>query len=161
VPVTRDADGSAWDGNAIAACILSEMGALVAEYRIAGIAIANQRTTCLVSNLAAALLRPQIALLPVRDPREAFVPSSIQFSMGLPSAQMQIFVNECALLGQCVKWFGLPKPIAFTSNYGHWHYLAEQAPMPRSMAVLRQARPKFSASFALLGRSERVTRVAH
>lgn len=48
VPVTRDADGSAWDGNAIAACILSEMGALVAEHRIAGIAIANQRTTCLV-----------------------------------------------------------------------------------------------------------------
>lgn len=117
-----------------------------------------------MSNLAAALLRPQIALLPerserwnriyaqlalalgktagvvlpVRDPREAFVPSSIQFSLGLPPSQMQIFVDECALRGLYVKWFGLPKPIAFTSNYGHWHYLTEQAPMPRSMAVLRQ-----------------------
>jgi dTDP-4-amino-4,6-dideoxygalactose transaminase len=117
-----------------------------------------------MSNLAAALLRPQIALLPERgerwnriyallaqalgttpgitlpkrDPREAFVPSSIQFSLNLPAAQMQVFVDECALRGLYVKWFGLPKPMAFTSNYGHWHYLAEQAPMAQSMAVLRQ-----------------------
>ncbi len=117
-----------------------------------------------MSNLAAALLRPQIALLhergerwnriytqlaqalgktagvvlPVRDVREAFVPSSIQFSLNLAPVSIQRFVDECALRGLYVKWFGLPKPIAFTSNYGHWHYLAEQAPMPQSMAVLNQ-----------------------
>lgn len=117
-----------------------------------------------MSNLAAALLRPQVAMLPERgerwnriyaqlakalettpglaipkrDSREAFVPSSIQFSLNLPADQMQRFVDECALRGLYVKWFGLPTPIAFTSNYGHWHYIAEQAPMPQSMTVLRQ-----------------------
>ena len=117
-----------------------------------------------MSNLAAALLRPQIALLPerserwnriyvqlaralgktvgvvlpVRDPREAFVPSSIQFSLTLAPDHIQRFVDACAQRGLYVKWFGQPRPIAFTSNYGHWHYLPDQAPMPRSMAVLRQ-----------------------
>lgn len=52
VPVTRDADGSAWDGNAIASCLLTEIGALLAVHPIAGIAIANQRTTCLVWDAA-------------------------------------------------------------------------------------------------------------
>ena len=117
-----------------------------------------------MSNLAAALLRPQLALLPeraarwrriydelaqafaaapqvslpVRDAREDFVPSSIQFSLRLAPAQMQRFVDECALRGLYVKWFGLPEPIAFTSHFGHWHYLPEQAPMPQSVRVLSQ-----------------------
>jgi hypothetical protein len=37
-----------------------------------------------------------------------------------------------------IKWFGLRIPTAFTSNFGHWHYLPEQAPMPKSQGVLRQ-----------------------
>ncbi|MDH5540221.1 MAG: aminotransferase class I/II-fold pyridoxal phosphate-dependent enzyme [Rhizobacter sp.] len=115
-----------------------------------------------MSNLAAALLRPQLALLPERserwnriyadlarelamapgvslpsrDPREDFVPSSIQFSLDLPPAQIERFLAECDLRGLYIKWFGLPKPVAFTSNYEHWHYLAEQAPMPQSRQVL-------------------------
>ena len=52
VPMTRDADGGGWDGNAIAACVLSESAALLAEYPVAGVAIANQRTTCLVWDAA-------------------------------------------------------------------------------------------------------------
>ncbi len=48
LPVTLDADGSTWDGNAIASCILSEIGTLIAAHHIDGVAIANQRTTCLV-----------------------------------------------------------------------------------------------------------------
>jgi hypothetical protein len=51
---------------------------------------------------------------------------------------MQRFVDECALRGLYVKWFGLPEPIAFTSHFGHWHYLPEQAPMPQSVRVLSQ-----------------------
>ena len=117
-----------------------------------------------MSNLAAALLRPQIALLPergtrwrriyddlaqafaqvpqlslpVRDAREDFVPSSIQFSLDLSPAQIEHFLAGCAARGLYIKWFGLRVPTAFTSHYGHWHYLAEQAPMPQSQAVLRQ-----------------------
>jgi dTDP-4-amino-4,6-dideoxygalactose transaminase len=117
-----------------------------------------------MSNLAAALLRPQLAMLtkrgerwrriyadltrelatapgvslPVRDAREDFVPSSIQFSLDLRPDQMQRFVDECALRGLYIKWFGLLKPIAFTSHFGHWHYLPEQAPMPQTVQVLSQ-----------------------
>lgn len=115
-----------------------------------------------MSNLAAALLRPQLALLaergerwnriyadlaaefakvpgvrvPVRDPREAFIPSSIQFSLDLQPAQIERFLAECGLRGLYIKWFGLPAPVAFTSHFGHWHYLSEQAPMPQSVQVL-------------------------
>ena len=117
-----------------------------------------------MSNLAAALLRPQLALLaergerwrriyddlahafssaphvslPVRDEREDFVPSSIQFSLDLSPSQIQRFLHECEARGLYVKWFGLNVPTAFTSHFGHWHYLPEQAPMPQSQGVLRQ-----------------------
>ena len=117
-----------------------------------------------MSNLAAALLRPQLALLaergerwrriyddlasafarvshvslPVRDAREDFVPSSIQFSLDLSPAQIEHFLTECAARGLYLKWFGLRVPTAFTSHFGHWHYLPEQAPMPQSQAVLGQ-----------------------
>ena len=117
-----------------------------------------------MSNLAAAVLRPQIALLPerglrwrriyddlaqafaaaphlslpVRDAREDFVPSSIQFSLDLSPAQIECFLAECAARGLYIKWFGLRIPTAFTSNFGHWHYLPEQAPMPKSQSVLHQ-----------------------
>jgi dTDP-4-amino-4,6-dideoxygalactose transaminase len=116
-----------------------------------------------MSNLAAALLRPQLALLPergrrwrriyndlaqalasvdrismpVRDALEDFVPSSIQFSLDLPPEQIELFLRECASRGLYVKWFGMRIPTAFTSNFGHWHYLAEQDPMLQSQQVLR------------------------
>ncbi len=117
-----------------------------------------------MSNLAAAVLRPQIALLPerglrwrriyddlaqafaaaphlslpVRDAREDFVPSSIQFSLNLSPAQIEYFLAECAARGLYIKWFGLRIPTAFTSHFGHWHYLPKQEPMPKSQSVLRQ-----------------------
>lgn len=117
-----------------------------------------------MSNLAAALLRPQIALLPergkhwrriyddlanafaaashvslpLRDAREDFVPSSIQFSLDLSPAQIEHFLTECASRGLYIKWFGLRVPTAFTSHFGHWHYLPEQSPMPQSQGVLCQ-----------------------
>ena len=117
-----------------------------------------------MSNLAAALLRPQLALLPerasrwrriyndlaeqltaapqvsvpARDPREDFVPSSIQFSLDLSPRQIERFLQACSARGLYIKWFGLPVPTAFTSHFGHWHDLDEQAPMPQSTRVLRQ-----------------------
>ena len=80
---------------------------------------------------------PQISL-PVRDAREDFVPSSIQFSLDLSPAQIGHFLAECEARGLYIKWFGLRVPTAFTSHYGHWHYLPEQPPMPQSQGVLRQ-----------------------
>ena len=117
-----------------------------------------------MSSLAAALLRPQIALLqdrgmrwnriyadlarelvkapgvsvPARDPREDFVASSIQFTLDLKPEQIERFLAECDLRGLYIKWFGLRQPVVFTSNYEHWHYLPKQTGLPRSMDVLRQ-----------------------
>lgn len=117
-----------------------------------------------MSNLAAALLRPQIGLLaqradtwnhiyatlesqlqripgvvvPERSPRESFVASSIQFSLALAPAQIQVFLQQCELRGLYIKWFGGQEPKAFTSNYEHWHYIADTPVLPQSMAVMKQ-----------------------
>jgi len=115
-----------------------------------------------MSNLAAALLRPQIGQLkdrgrrwnhiyatlereltkaelvsiPVRDAREEFIASSIQFSLNLRPHQIEHFLKECSLRGLYIKWFGTPSPVAFTSNYEHWHYLVSKPDIPHSKAVL-------------------------
>jgi dTDP-4-amino-4,6-dideoxygalactose transaminase len=117
-----------------------------------------------MSNLAASLLRPQIGQLadrglrwnhiyaalerelskaehvsiPARDAREEFVASSIQFTLNLKPHQIERFLKECSLRGLYIKWFGTPAPVAFTSNYEHWHYLASRPDMPHSKAVLDQ-----------------------
>ena len=117
-----------------------------------------------MSNLAAALLRPQIGELagrgrrwnhiystlereltkaahvsvPVRDAKEEFIASSIQFTLDLSPPQIERFLKECSLRGLYIKWFGTPTPIAFTSNYAHWHYLTSKPDVPKSMAVLNQ-----------------------
>ena len=117
-----------------------------------------------MSNLAAALLRPQMGQLadrarrwnhiyatlereltkaervsiPARSVREEFVASSIQFTLNLKPHQMEHFLQECSLRGLYVKWFGMPAPVAFTSNYEHWHYLASKPDIPGSKAVLDQ-----------------------
>lgn len=117
-----------------------------------------------MSNLAAALLRPQIALLeqraqrwnkiydilelklrevpfitiPKRHPKEEFVASSIQFSLHLNTEQIQRFLKECELRGLYIKWFGNQEPKAFTSNYEHWHYIREKKPLTKSMLIMRQ-----------------------
>jgi dTDP-4-amino-4,6-dideoxygalactose transaminase len=117
-----------------------------------------------MSNLAAALLRPQIAQLaergrrwnhiyatlereltktecisiPRRNVKEEFVASSIQFTLNLKPHQIEMFLKECNLRGLYIKWFGTPNPIAFTSNYEHWHYLSSKPDIPHSKAVLNQ-----------------------
>ncbi len=117
-----------------------------------------------MSNLAAALLRPQIGQLadrgrrwnhiyatlereltkaelvsiPARNAKEEFIASSIQFTLNLKPLQMEHFLKACSSRGLYIKWFGTPAPIAFTSNYEHWHYLASKPDIPRSKAVLDQ-----------------------
>ena len=117
-----------------------------------------------MSNLAAALLRPQIGQLadrgqrwnhiyatleselrkavhvsvPTRDAKEEFVASSIQFTLDLKPRQIERFLKECDLRGLYIKWFGTPTPVAFTSNYQHWRYLTNKPDLSGSMDVLKQ-----------------------
>ena len=118
-----------------------------------------------MSNLTAAVGRPQIALLsersavwndryrrladglgriqniriPPRPPKEQYVMSSIQFSVkGRSAAEMERFLNACAARGVFVKWFGRAEPVGFTSVHEHWEYVLEKQNLPQSERVLRE-----------------------
>lgn len=117
-----------------------------------------------MSNLAASLLRPQIGQLasrgqrwnhvyamlarelgkaahltvPPRHEKEEFIASSIQFTLDFTPAQIEHFLKECTLRGLHIKWFGTPAPVAFTSNYEHWHYIKQKPDLHKSKAVLTQ-----------------------
>lgn len=115
-----------------------------------------------MDNLRAAILRPQIALLPDRVARwevlyrtleaglegtpglrliprpdhERFVGSSFQFLLpDWPAARVQAVVARAAARGVELKWFGAPDPVAFTSRYDHWRYAAP-APLPQTDRIL-------------------------
>jgi len=105
-----------------------------------------------MSGLAAALARPQMALLPdrarrwneryaqlaaglrvidgitvpERDDREGYVASSIQFTVDQP-ADMAAFTAYAQRHGVVIKWFGAADPVGFTSRFDHWKYAPQQS----------------------------------
>jgi dTDP-4-amino-4,6-dideoxygalactose transaminase len=114
-----------------------------------------------LTNLAAAVLRPQLRSLPARvaawnsryarlveglaglpglrlperPPAEEYVGSSLQFFLDLPAADIAAFCVEADSLGVHVKWFGAARPSAFTSAHQHWRYAGRQS-LPDTDAVL-------------------------
>ncbi len=115
-----------------------------------------------MSNLSACILRPQLRQLneragdwnrlyaalatrlnaiagvqvPMRDPNEQFVASSIQFSVsGLSADKLQQFQRRCTACGVAIKWFGRAEPMGYTSQYHHWEYLQPQS-LPQTTEVL-------------------------
>ena len=118
-----------------------------------------------MTNFAAAVLRPQLALLaerteiwnrrytqlakrlaevpqvclPHRPVKEGFVASSIQFTVqGLTVEQMQMFQTTCIERGVLLKWFGNREAIGFTSSHHNWKYLAATQDMPQTDALLHR-----------------------
>ena len=116
-----------------------------------------------MSNLAAAVLRPQLAeldaraagwraihdrladrlaaidniRLPVRPEKEAFVPSSLQFLLeGLSDRQVEVFLGHADASGVHVKWFGRPEPSGFTSRHDHWRYFEAEQDVPAADRIL-------------------------
>ncbi len=105
-----------------------------------------------MSGLAAALARPQLALLPdrarrwnelyvqlatgigaiegitvpERNEREGYVASSIQFTVDDPT-NMAAFITFAKDHGVAIKWFGADDPVGFTSRFDHWRYAPEQS----------------------------------
>jgi dTDP-4-amino-4,6-dideoxygalactose transaminase len=116
-----------------------------------------------MSNLQAALIRPQLKLLPervrqwneryrvlaeglkriakirvpARDPREDFVGSSIQFSLESTSkSEAEAFVSECNRRGVAVMWFGRTEPQGYTSSYHTWRYVERLPELRQTDGVL-------------------------
>ena len=118
-----------------------------------------------MSNIVAALARPQITLLesraqlwndrygrlaallgaipglrlPQRPQEEEFVQSSIQFAVGgLDEPAFARFLAACKARGVFLKWFGAREAQGYTSVSGQWHYLADPHTPPVTEAVLER-----------------------
>jgi len=114
-----------------------------------------------MSALAAALVHPQLELLPERAAiwrrlyhrvahglrdhpglhlparLDGFVPSSIQFTvLDRSNDDMQRWLGRCADHGLHIKWFGADEPVGFTSRFDHWRYADEQS-LAATLATLR------------------------
>ncbi len=115
-----------------------------------------------MSALVAAILRPQLSLLPARNarwrevhdriagrlathqltrqpqrpPEEDYTPTSLQFFMeGLSQPQIEAVIKDSTAHGVPIKFFGGNTPQGFTSRALHWEYVSPQ-PLPRSEAIL-------------------------
>jgi len=116
-----------------------------------------------MSNLAAALVRPQLADLerqcrrwnerydlleaeltgvphiriPKRQAKEGYVGSSFQFTLiDTDITSVENFLKTCAERGVEIKWFGAKEPIAFTSSWESWQYVKEVQPLPITKKIL-------------------------
>ena len=115
-----------------------------------------------MDNLRAAILRPQLAELPVqaerwnaryraleaglnqvenltlieRPAKEYFVASSFQFLVpNFDAVQVQAVVAACDARGVQLKWFGADTPVGFTSRHDSWRYVDPQA-LPNTDRIL-------------------------
>lgn len=116
-----------------------------------------------MTNISAAMLRPQLALLesraqtwkrlygklaerladihhltlPYRPAKEGYVANSIQFTVtSLTVEQMLSFQAKCQERGVLLKWFGHRQAVGFTSAHRNWEYIADWQEMPQTDAAL-------------------------
>ena len=75
--------------------------------------------------------------VPERDPREAYVGSSIQFTIGgTTRSQIMAFLAECGQRGVEIKWFGWAEPNGFTSSFDSWTYIENLPELPQTKEIL-------------------------
>jgi dTDP-4-amino-4,6-dideoxygalactose transaminase len=116
-----------------------------------------------MSNLVAALIRPQLADLdrqcrrwnerydlleaelsgtehirvPKRHAKEGYVGSSLQFTLsGIDQPAVEKFIAICAERGVEIKWFGAREPAGFTSSWESWQYIQNRQELPRTRKTL-------------------------
>jgi len=75
--------------------------------------------------------------VPRRDPKEAYVGSSIQFSIdNVTRSQIMAFLSECGNRGVEIKWFGWAEPRGFTSSFDSWKYIENVPELPETRKIL-------------------------
>jgi dTDP-4-amino-4,6-dideoxygalactose transaminase len=116
-----------------------------------------------MTNLAAALIRPQLADLdrqcrrwnerynlleteltgvphiriPKRHAKEGYVGSSLQFTLADTDIDsVEKFLETCAERGVEIKWFGAKEPIGFTSSWESWQYVKKAQSLPVTKKIL-------------------------
>jgi len=96
----------------------------------------NARWREIHDRIAARLGMHQLARLPARPPQEDYTPTSLQFFMqGLTQPQIESVIARSTAHGVPIKFFGGDSPQGFTSRSPHWEYIEPQ-PLPRSEAIL-------------------------
>jgi len=118
---------------------MSNLVAAIARPQIGMLAERAEAWNVRYQKLAEGLSKIQNIRLPHRSAQEQYVMSSIQFSVkGLSAAEMDQFLTACAARGVFVKWFGRNEPLGFTSIHGHWEYVQERQVLPQSTRVLSE-----------------------
>lgn len=98
----------------------------------------NARWREIHDRIAARLRTHQLIRLPQRPPEEDYTPTSLQFFMeGLSQPQIEAVIADSTAHGVPIKFFGGSTPEGFTSRAPHWEYVSPQ-PLPRSEAILSQ-----------------------
>jgi len=98
----------------------------------------NARWRELHDRIAARLRSHQLIRLPTRPAAEDYTPTSLQFFMeGLSQPQIEAVIADSTAHGVPIKFFGGDAPTGFTSRAPHWEYVSPQ-PLPRSEAILSQ-----------------------
>ena len=96
----------------------------------------NARWREVHDRIAARLRTHQLVRLPQRPPEEDYTPTSLQFFMeGLSQPQIEAVIADSSTHGVPIKFFGGNTPEGFTSRSPHWEYITPQ-PLPRSEALL-------------------------
>jgi dTDP-4-amino-4,6-dideoxygalactose transaminase len=116
---------------------MHELTAAVARPQIKLLAERSDKWVASYRKLAELLDAVTGVSVPDRGFQEAFVPSSIQFSLkNLDKHEFPEFLDRCKQRGVDIKWFGSPEAVGFTSAPHHWRYTGNRQLLRETVSML-------------------------
>ncbi|MDX2201798.1 MAG: aminotransferase class I/II-fold pyridoxal phosphate-dependent enzyme [Hyphomicrobiaceae bacterium] len=118
---------------------MSNLVAAISRPQLAALPERARRWNERHDRLAAALARVPGIAVPLRPQPEAYVQSSIQFRvLDLDEQRLHRFLDGCRGRGVFIKWFGSIEPKGYTSLSGQWRFLAAPHTPPATLAILER-----------------------
>ena len=115
---------------------MDNLRAAILQPQLTGLAENARRWNARYDLVAERLAPANTIRLPVRDARETYVGSSIQFFCdSFTPEQCSAFLRRCRARGVELKWFGATTPSGYTSTHHHWRYVPDQS-LPASDRIL-------------------------